>query len=164
MDSLQQQASSSPHQRMPLFPQNSAEGSLSDMIVENPILSRGWERQTAGLAEHSHCIAASEQHFCWNAHLHFSSPRLAASLTFPCPGRAGVQCAQQAGKGGSALSMGLPCWNLSRCCFHPAAPGELIPLSQQSFPSWLAAGSWAGTWGSKQILLFNDKHSFNGSS
>lgn len=52
MDSLQQQAFSSPHQRKPLFPRYLAKVSLNDMIIENRVLSKetGRDRQLGFLS------------------------------------------------------------------------------------------------------------------
>lgn len=44
MDSLQQQAFSSPHPRKPLFPQYLAKVPLNDMIIENHVLSKETSR------------------------------------------------------------------------------------------------------------------------
>lgn len=52
IDSLQQQAFCSLHQRKPLFPQYLAKVSLNYVVIENSILSRETIRDRAGFSEH----------------------------------------------------------------------------------------------------------------
>lgn len=67
MDSLQQQAFSSPHQRKLLFSQYLAKVSLNDMIIESHILSEetGRDRQLGLLSNYiSFCLRLRAPEIC----------------------------------------------------------------------------------------------------
>lgn len=82
MDSLQQQAFSSPHQRKPLFPQYLAKVSLNDMIIENHILSKktGRDRQLGFLSIYiSSCPHLKTAEIFLNS-IHFLPAKLCAYI------------------------------------------------------------------------------------
>lgn len=161
MDSLQQQAFSSPHQRKPLFPQYLAKVSLNDMIIENHILSKktGRDRQLGFLSIYiSFCPHLKTAEIFLNS-IHFLPAKLCAYIwsfqplvcTYgPEERKCNVPKGQKTGKGkgGITPSTEFPCWKFSVCWLDPSLLLHWMSWASPPFPAELSqlAGSRQLSW------------------